>query len=222
MRTAGAFGSVILRWTVYTIDTDNGIRSVANDTDISPTTGILTFGPADVIQGFSLAIRDDSIPELAELLEVELSLSVAINGARLDNDSIAMLEIAASDDPFGVLRIADSSTIVSIAEDVSPENSALGQVQIRVNRVFGTIGSVQVLWEIIPLSVTTLPDYVDLLFFGSRGVGVSVATSRPNTATTALRFSGLPGSVVTVPREYHPSNISQGFTMRYKCNSEYP
>lgn len=170
------------------------------------------------MQPLPITIQDDSMPELAETFEVELTIptmeGVSISGARLDNDSSAFVIVAESDEPNGVLRIADVSTMVAIAEDVPPSNIALGRAQLSVERMFGTIGAVQALWEVLAVSDNILPNYVDLIFFGERGTSVGVSTPRPNTVTSALRFLGQTGSVVTVPRQYHPTNISSGFTIR--------
>lgn len=217
-RSGGSFGSVSLQWTIYLLSSESGSRSLADVADISPITGILNFAPMDEVLGISLTIQDDSIPELAEMFEVELLITSVdggpIVGARLGNSSAAVVVIGASDEPRGVIRIADANTRIAIAEDVPPENAALGQAQLLVDRVFGTIGPVRALWEIFPLSDITLPDYVDLLFFGDRGAGVGVATPRPHTTTMALQFNGQLGAVVNVPGQYQPSNISAGFTIR--------
>lgn len=203
---------------IYTIQPESGSRSLADATDINPVTGIINFAPGEEVQQISLAILDDSIPELAETLLVELTIpsveGVAISGARLGNDSTAIIVIGESDEPHGVLRIADASAMIAIAEDVPPENTALGQAQVRVDRTFGTIGAIRALWEILPVSDLALPSYVDLIFFGVRGADVTTVAPRPNTATPALRFSGQSGSVVTVPTQYHPANITNGFTIR--------
>lgn len=218
VRRGGTFGSVSLRWMVYFLSMETGSRLPASVSDLSLITGLLNFAPGDVMREISLTVRDDSLPELEEMFQVELEIASvdggSIMGARLDNDSTAVLVVGASDEPRGVLGLADASTSITLAEDVPPENPSLGQAELLVDRAFGTIGTVRALWEVLPLSDVTLPDYVDLLFFGNQGPGVGVGTPRPNTTTAALQFSGLPGGVVTVPRQYQPTNISFGFTIR--------
>lgn len=183
--------------------------------------GILNFDPGVLYQVISLRIVDDSTPELEELLNVELSIpssvqATSLSGTRLGrNNSVAIVLIAASDEPGGVVMVAARSAMLAIAEDVPPDNTALGTAEVQINRAFGTIGNVLVLWEVLPLSDNTLPQYVDLLFFGEAGVGVTTAIGRPNTGTTALRFSGQADSVVTLPATHSPSNSSNGFTIRY-------
>lgn len=202
---------------IYFINATSGNRIPADATDIAPITGILNFIPGQMMDEISLGVQDDSIPELSEMFQVELSIT-SIEGAftsgRLGNTSTVLVIVGESDEPNGVLMIADASTTITIAEDIPLDNVALGQAQILVDRIFGTIGAVEALWEITPLSDIILPDYVDLLFFGEHGAGVALATPRPNTATAALRFSGQSGSIVTVPSQYHPTNISSGFTIR--------
>lgn len=204
---------------VYFISVESGSRIVADAADISPITGILSFDAGEMVRELSLTIHDDSIPELAEAFEVELSVisvdgEAAITGARVSNNSAAVVVVAASDEPRGVIRIADASTAIAIAEDVPAENPAVGMAQLQLERTFGSIGAVSVLWEVFPVADSDFPDYVDLLFFGAQGAEVGVAVPRPHTTTTALQFSGQPGSVVTVPSQYQPSNISAGFTIR--------
>ncbi len=204
---------------VYFISVESGSRIVADAADISPITGILSFDAGEMVRELSLTIHDDSIPELAEAFEVELSVisvdgEAAITGARVSNNSAAVVVVAASDEPRGVIRIADASTAIAIAEDVPAENPAVGMAQLQLERTFGSIGAVSVLWEVFPEADSDFPDYVDLLFFGAQGAEVGVAVPRPHTTTTALQFSGQPGSVVTVPSQYQPSNISAGFTIR--------
>ena len=218
VREGGSFGLVSLRWTVYSVQDDSSTRVVASSTDFDHVTGIVTFAPGDRMQPIALAIQDDGLPELAETVEVELAIitveGTTVGGARLDNASSAIVVVEESDDPYGVLRIADNSTMTDIAEDLPPGDLVLGQTQLSVERTFGTIGAVQALWDVFTAPDNIFPDYVDLIFFGERGTGVTMATPRPNTATSALRFSGQPGSIVTVPMQYHPVNISSGFTIR--------
>lgn len=198
---------------------------MAEVADVRPVTGLLNFAPGDAARDLPLlTIEDDSDPELAEVFEVELSiLSVdggPIVGARLDNSSsTAVLVVGASDDPHGVIQIAQASTSVAIAEDIPPQNTALGQAQLVVDRQFGTIGVVRALWELFPQSDVTVPNYVDLLFFGDAGANGGVVTPRPHTTTTALQFTGQSGSVVMVPSQYQPANIATGFTIRYTSSS---
>ncbi len=204
---------------IYFINASSSSRSPADTSDITPITGILNFAAGEMMQEITLTVQDDSVPELSEIFQVELSIptieGMSFGGARLGNASSAVLMIGENDEPNGVLLIADASTAITIAEDIPSNNVALGQALVLVDRAFGTIGAIQALWDIMPLSDVTLPDYVDLLFFGERGAGVSLATPRPNTATAALRFSGQSRSVVTVPSQYHPTNISNGFTIRF-------
>lgn len=211
VRRGGSIGSVSLLWAV---SSSGGLTS---SRDISPSSRIITFGHGVQAVNITLIIEDDDIPELAEMFEVELTIlgGVSNRGARLGNASLASIVIRESDEPNGVLRVADASTTLAIAEDVPLTDMSLGQAQVLVDRTFGTIGSVRALWEVLPVSSNILPNYIDMIFIGIHGPGVGVATPRPNTATSALRFSGQPGSVVSVPSQYQPRNISSGFTIRY-------
>ena len=216
-RDGGSFGSFSLHWTTYSVT--SGTRSSADVLDVTPQIGVLNFDPGVLYKVISLRILDDSVPELAELLEVEISIpsvqDTPFSGARLGNDTVAIVVIDASDEPHGVLMVAAESSMLVIAEDIPPDNISLGTAAVQIVRAFGAIGNVLILWEVLPLSENPLPQYIDLLFFGEPGLEVTTAIRRPNTGTTALRFSGQANSVVNVPVIYQPSNTSNGFTIRY-------
>ena len=216
VREAGSIGSVSLMWAVYYVV--GGVRSPASTQDVTPVSGILTFNPGDTFMTIPLMILDDVLPELAEELEVELTLSTVqpapLIGARLGNDSVAMVLIEPSDDPYGVLVVSSSTSMLTVAEDVPAMDPTLGSATVEVVRTFGRIGTVRVLWEVYPQGSVSLPQYVDLIFFGVAGPGVSSATPRTNTNTSALSFTGQAGSIVTVPTMYQPNNITNGFTIR--------
>lgn len=152
------------------------------------------------------------------MYEVELFIFNIIgetdDGASIGATNTSTVIIQESDDPYGLLSIAGTSRDVEIAEDVPVGNPSLGTATVQVERIRGSIGDIQVLWEILPEDVV-LPSFVDLLFLGDRGASVQLASSRPDTGTRALRFTDTNGiaGLVTVPPQYHP-DISNGFTIR--------
>ena len=91
---------------------------------------------------------DDTLPELEEMFEVELSIAAIFGdsstGARLGNSSIAVVIVPESDDPYGLFRIAEGSRMVEVAEDVPAGQPELGSVAVSVERTFGMLGEVEV------------------------------------------------------------------------------
>ena len=191
----------------------------AGTADISPTVGIITFPPGNRSAVISFDIIDDTLPELSETFEVELSIfniaGETDDGATIGDTNTSTVIVAESDDPYGLLSIGRSSAELEIAEDVPVDNPGLGTVTVQVERMRGTIGTIRILWEVVPDDVI-LPSFLDLLFLGSHGTAVVPVTGRPSTGTNALSFSGSNGAanLVTVPSQYHP-DISSGFAIRY-------
>ena len=216
VRDAGTIGSVTLQWTLYSVV--GGVRTIADNQDIVPAAGILTFDPGVATLPITLTMVDETVAELAELFEVEVDLSdiqtTPLIGAALGNDTVAMVTIAASDDPHGVLDVSISSSMLSVAEDLPPQSPGLGTATVEVERSAGTIGSVRALWEVWPEGAGSLPQYVDLLFYGEAGPAVSSAMPRLHSNTSALSFTGQSGSTVSVPAMYQPTNLSSGYSIR--------
>lgn len=216
-RLAGDFGTVDLRWTVWLLQGSS--RTPADRADLFPTSGIITFGPGNRSALISFDIIDDSLPELSEVYEVELSIfniqGETNNGASLGETNTSTIIVQESDDPYGLLSISPASADLVIAEDIPADNPGFGTATVQVERMRGSIGSIRVLWEVLPADVA-LPSFVDLLFLGDRGASVQTTVNRPDTGTQAVLFSAANGALglVTVPPQYQP-DISSGFTIRY-------
>ena len=216
-RSAGAFGTVDLRWSVWQLQDSS--RVPAGTADISPTVGFINFPPGNRSATISFDIIDDSLPELSETFEVQLSIfniaGETDDGATIGETNTSTVIVAESDDPYGLLSIGRSSLELEIAEDVPMDNPGLGTVTVQVERMRGTIGAIRILWEVVPNDVI-LPSFLDLLFLGSRGTSVIPVAGRPGTGTEALSFSSSNevANLVTVPSQYHP-DISNGFAIRY-------
>ena len=219
MRSAGDFGTVDLRWSVWFLQ--NSSRVPADSADVSPAVGVVTFPPGNRSAIISFDVIDDALPELAETFEVQLSIfniaGETDDGARIGDTNTSTLIVLESDDPYGLFSIARSNAELEIAEDVPASNPGLGTATVQVERMRGTIGAVRILWEVLPADVV-LPSFLDLLFLGSRGTSILPVAGRQGTGTEALVFSGSSGSenLVTVPPQYHP-DISNGFAIRYVC-----
>lgn len=193
-------------------------RAPADSSDIFPTMDIITFEPGNRSAVISFDIIDDSLPELAEMYEVELSIFNIVgetnDGASIGETNTSFIIVQESDDPYGLFSIKETSRDVSIAEDVPMDNPSLGMATLEVERMRGTIGNVRVLWEVLPVDVI-VPSFVDLLFLGEYGSSVLAAAGRSDTGTEAVLFSAVSGasSLVTVPSQYHP-DVTNGFAVR--------
>ena len=217
-RSAGDFGTVDLRWTVWLLQGSS--QTPADRADLFPTSGIVTFAPGNRSTLISFDIIDDSLPELSEVYEVQLSIfniqGETNDGASLSDTNTSTVIVQESDDPYGLLSISPASAAdLVIAEDIPVDDPGFGMATVQVERMRGSIGSIRVLWEVLPADVV-LPSFVDLLFLGDRGASVQATVSRPDTGTQALLFSPANGAsgLVIVPPQYQP-DISTGFTIRY-------
>lgn len=211
-RGGGAFGEVVLSWTVYQLN-NTGSRLSDDVSDISPTTNFVTFEPGNTTAKFTLNIVDDTIPELAENFEIELTILNIIgdspNGARIGNTGILALTVAPSDDPYGLFSVA--SDYVEVAEDVPSSTPGLGNLTLGVLRGAGSVGTVTVSWAILS---EALPSYTDVFLVGEDVSGtVSAVAPRPHTGTRALNFRGVPGDVWSVPSDLQPI-LSEEVTIR--------
>ena len=215
-RTAGDFGTVDLRWTVWLVQ--GSTRTPAESANLFPTMDIVSFDPGNQSAVISFDIIDDSLPELAQTYEVELSIFNIVgetdDGATIGETNTSVVIVQNSDDPYGLLSIRESSAEVEIAEDVPENNPGFGTASVQVERMRGTIGDIRVLWEILSEDLV-LPSFLDLLFLGVRGTSVVPANGRPDTGTEAVVFAAANGEtgLVTVPPEYHP-DISGSFAIR--------
>ena len=147
-RLRGTFGAVSLQWTVYQVNTSTGDRSIASNTDISPTSNFVSFPEESTSASINFAVINEELPELEELFEVELSITTvdgdSEDGARLGEFSIAMVTVSENDDPYGLFRVADDSKMVEVAEDVPEGEVEAAMVSVVVERTFGILGNVQV------------------------------------------------------------------------------
>lgn len=195
-------------------------RTPADRADLFPASGIVTLSPGNRSALISFDIIDDTLPELSEVYEVQLSIfniqGETNDGASLGETNTSTVIVQESDDPYGLLSISPASVAdLVIAEDIPADDPGFGTATVQVERMRGSIGSIRVLWEVLPADVI-LPSFIDLVFLGDRGASVQTTASRPDTGTQALLFSAANGAsgLVTVPPQYQP-DISAGFTIKY-------
>lgn len=141
----GLLGTVVLRWTVYQVNTTTGQRYTNSTSDIASDMNSVTFFEGNASMPIAITVVNDVEPELEEVFEVALEIEEVFgdseDGARLGNFSVSRIVVAESDDPYGLFRFDSDSRIVELAEDVGVVDTT---VQFGVERTFGTLGEVQV------------------------------------------------------------------------------
>ena len=109
-------------------------------------TGTLIFQEGSAVSYIQLQIIDDTTPEDTENLAVFLD---SITGSAVFGTATsAEVDIEISDDPFGVIGFSDSSMLLEIRNPTVSEGDL--SVSLTVDRVRGTMGSVEVQYQVIP------------------------------------------------------------------------
>ncbi|XP_026994314.2 adhesion G-protein coupled receptor V1 isoform X1 [Tachysurus fulvidraco] len=145
-RTAPAIGNVTVEWRI------EGPQTLLTFVESS---GVLFFTERMLNDTIMLQLLDDGTPEEREEYRVILSnirtKGVTATGvAALDPEGReAVISIAASDEPFGMLRIAPSSINISTDEKDT-------KLRIYITREFGASGSVNISYETVKGSLQDL------------------------------------------------------------------
>ncbi|XP_066512530.1 adhesion G-protein coupled receptor V1-like [Hoplias malabaricus] len=143
LRMFGALSNVTVHWEA---DSDS-------EGELIYRSGNLTFGVGQTNGSIYLLISQDDVPELDKSFRVRLS---NVSHGRLGNQTVATVNVLASDDPYGQFVFADSSRPVRVAES----NTA---VTLMIQRRRGLMGRVRV-------SYRTLRD-TDPEPYSTQGVG---------------------------------------------------
>ncbi|XP_060082724.1 adhesion G-protein coupled receptor V1-like [Ylistrum balloti] len=106
------------------------------DNDVIETTGNVTFNHEVTMATFEVKIRGDTVPELDEMYQIQLS---AVNRGSLAGPSLvtANLIIKANDNPYGMFVITNDQRPVIVTE-------ALKNVTITISRQHGQFGAIDV------------------------------------------------------------------------------
>uniref|UniRef100_H2M3Y4 Adhesion G-protein coupled receptor V1 n=1 Tax=Oryzias latipes TaxID=8090 RepID=H2M3Y4_ORYLA len=99
VRNAGTIGTVTVKWQA----TVNGKLA---EGDIKPTSGEVTFVPGETIKTFRVEILADDLPEITEIIKVELT--DASNGGNLGADKSVNIIVPANDNPHGTVYFEQS------------------------------------------------------------------------------------------------------------------
>lgn len=101
----------------------------------------LTFKPGESSIFFTVAVIDDSLPEIDETFTV--GLSMPSGGARLGDQTTVTMEILTNDNAHGLIGFSNSS----LSRVVSEVGSNV-EVVLDVERTGGTFGLVRVQWQL--------------------------------------------------------------------------
>ncbi|KAF1420925.1 G-protein coupled receptor 98, partial [Spheniscus magellanicus] len=141
IRNAGTLGNVTVQW----VATINGHPA---DADLQVTLGNITFAPGEAIQMLLLEILADEIPEIEEIVHVELT--EASNGGAIGLDGVANIIIPANDNPYGTVFFHQS--LYRIQEPL--ERNLLANVTVR--RSGGRFGQLQIFYSTSETDVVAL------------------------------------------------------------------
>ncbi|XP_054253432.1 adhesion G-protein coupled receptor V1 [Indicator indicator] len=141
IRNAGTLGNVTVEW----VATINGHPA---DADLQVASGNITFAPGEAIQMLVLEILADDIPEIEEIVHVELTQ--ASNGGAIGLDGVANVIIPANDNPYGTVFFHQS--LYRIQEPL--ERNLLANITVR--RSGGRFGQLQLFYSTSEIDVVAL------------------------------------------------------------------
>ncbi|XP_048148598.1 adhesion G-protein coupled receptor V1 isoform X11 [Corvus hawaiiensis] len=141
IRNAGTLGNVTVQWAA----TING-HPAADDLQVAM--GNITFAAGEAIQMLLLEILADDVPEVEEIVHVELTQ--ASNGGAIGLDSMANIVIPANDNPYGAVFFHQSS--YRIQEPL--ERNLLANISVR--RSGGRFGQLQIFYSTSEIDIVAL------------------------------------------------------------------
>ncbi|KAK7934133.1 hypothetical protein WMY93_005029 [Mugilogobius chulae] len=129
VRSAGITGTVLIQWQA----TVNGQIATG---DIRPTSGFVSFAPGDTTKLLKLEVLADDVPEIAEIIKVELTS--ASNGGRIGANKSVDIIVPANDNPYGTVYFDQSVYLVQ-----EPLEGVL-RASIAVRRSGGHFGRLEI------------------------------------------------------------------------------
>ncbi|XP_066038594.1 adhesion G-protein coupled receptor V1 [Chamaea fasciata] len=141
IRNAGTLGNVTVQWAA----TINGHPA---DNDLQVAMGNITFAPGEAIQMLLLEILADDVPEIEEIVHIELTQ--ASNSGAIGLDGTANIVIPANDNPYGTVFFHQSS--YEIQEPL--ERSLLANISVR--RSGGRFGRLKIFYSTSETDVVAL------------------------------------------------------------------
>ncbi|XP_061478182.1 adhesion G-protein coupled receptor V1 isoform X3 [Rhineura floridana] len=141
IRNAGTLGNVIVKW----IATTNGQLAAS---DLLEFLGNIQFSPGEAIKNLTLEIVADDVPEIEEVIRVELTQ--ASNGGTIGPDGVANVIIPANDKPYGT--VAFHQALYRVQEPL--ERSSVANITLK--RSGGRFGQLQIFYSTSEIDVITL------------------------------------------------------------------
>nr|XP_047910843.1 adhesion G-protein coupled receptor V1-like isoform X4 [Anser cygnoides] len=141
IRNAGTLGNVTVEWVAT-------IGGHPADEDLQVASGNITFAPGEAFQMLLLEILADDVPEIEEIVRVELTQ--ASNGGAIGLDGVASIIIPANDNPYGTVFFHQS--LYRVQEPL--ERNLLANITVR--RSEGRFGQLQIFYSTSETDVVAL------------------------------------------------------------------
>ncbi|XP_032062639.1 adhesion G-protein coupled receptor V1 [Aythya fuligula] len=141
IRNAGTLGNVTVEWVAT-------IGGHPADEDLQVASGNITFAPGEAFQMLLLEILADDVPEIEEIVRVELTQ--ASNGGAIGLDGVANIIIPANDNPYGTVFFHQS--LYRVQEPL--ERNLLANITVR--RSEGRFGQLQIFYSTSETDIVAL------------------------------------------------------------------
>ncbi|XP_061116243.1 adhesion G-protein coupled receptor V1 [Conger conger] len=132
VRNAGTLGQVSVRWQA----TVNGQPAVD---DLRPVSGEVSFDPGETIKTLRVEVLADDIPEIEEVIRVELT--GASNGGNIGRDRSVDIIVPANDNPYGTVYF--EQPVYHVQEPLEGVYTA----NITIRRSGGHFGRLEILYS---------------------------------------------------------------------------
>ncbi|XP_008059253.2 G-protein coupled receptor 98 [Carlito syrichta] len=141
IRNSGTLGNVTVQW----VATINGQLATG---DLRVVSGNVTFAPGETIQTLLLEVLADDVPEIEEVIQVQLT--DASGGGTIGLDRVASIIIPANDNPYGT--VAFVQMVYRVQEPLERSSCA----NITVRRSGGHFGGLLLFYSTSDIDVVTL------------------------------------------------------------------
>uniref|UniRef100_A0A452QT71 Calx-beta domain-containing protein n=1 Tax=Ursus americanus TaxID=9643 RepID=A0A452QT71_URSAM len=141
IRNSGTLGNVTVQW----VATINGQLATG---DLRVVSGNVTFAPGETIQTLLLEVLADDVPEIEEVIQVQLT--DASGGGTLGLDRVASIIIPANDNPYGTVAFVQS--VYRVQEPLERSSCA----NITVRRSGGHFGQLLLFYSTSDIDVVAL------------------------------------------------------------------
>uniref|UniRef100_A0A3Q2PRU9 Adhesion G-protein coupled receptor V1 n=1 Tax=Fundulus heteroclitus TaxID=8078 RepID=A0A3Q2PRU9_FUNHE len=160
VRKAGTIGTVVVQWRA----TVNGKLA---EGDVRPPSGEVKFAPGETMKTIRVEILPDDVPEIAEIIKVELIS--ASNGGNLGADTSVNIIVPANDNPYGTVYFEQA--VYRVQEPLEGVYSA----NITVRRRGGHFGRLEITYSTSEVDIVGSAQAQDqnlLIYYDSPKPGV--------------------------------------------------